>query len=237
MEIQLNTGMTRSQSTVDALMADFSGLVNLEKIVFDVLEKLGANQAANVALVKSGGLSMSDFDKGFAEAIRKELGRVLGILRNKAISKARAAGAGSASTAVLRRTYKGEFAGNINIGNNRRAAASTKREVDEPTGGASGIRRKRSVKARTKRIREYYGPDRGFILRILESGREEFMATSDGPTGRGSMATHGRRGSIGARNWFFHSMSSDMELAAKELGETLVGHVEKWVERKMKSEG
>ena len=220
MEIQLNTGMTRSQSTVDALMADFSGMVNLEKIVFDVLEKLGANQAANVALVKSGGLSMSDFDKGFAEAIRKELGRVLGIVRN-----------------VLRRTYKGEFAGNINIGNNRRAAASTKREVDEPTGGASGIRRKRSVKARTKRIREYYGPDRGFILRILESGREEFMATSDGPTGRGSMATHGRRGSIGARNWFFHSMSSDMELAAKELGETLVGHVEKWVERKMKSEG
>jgi hypothetical protein len=209
------------------MRADLMGLETLEKAVADCFERLSA---------RAGGNSEA-FEEYFSALVRKELSEQLDRLRNEAVGEAVKAGAGSAATAVLRRMYRDALAGNINIGGNRKAAASMKREQEDPTGGRSGIHRDRTVKARTKRIREYYGPDRGFILRILESGRDEYMATSDGPTGRGSMATYGRRGSIGARNWFFHSMSSDMELAAKELGETLVGHVEKWVERKMKSEG
>jgi hypothetical protein len=87
------------------------------------------------------------------------------------------------------------------------------------------------VKGRTKELREYYGPDRDFILRILEVGRDVFMATPEGPTGRRSQATYGKRGSITPRNWFFHSMMSDMEQAAKQLGQTLTGAVEKWVQQ------
>ena len=114
--------------------------------------------------------------------------------------------------------------------------SSMKRVVDEPNGCKSGIRRARTVKSRTQQLREYYGPDRGFILRILEGGRDVFMATPEGPTGRGSKATYGRRGAIGARNWFFHSMHSDMEQAAQQLGQTLTTAVEKWVEQKFSEE-
>ena len=227
---KLNTGLTLSQNRIDGLMADFSGLENLDSIVNDVMQRLGARAHGSVALVQQGKMSMGDFDMWFSELIRVELGKTLGMLRNKAIQKARQAGAGSASTAVLRRTYKDDFAGNINIGGNRKRASSMTRTEVEPNGGRSGIRRTRTVKARTRRIRGYYGPDRGFILRILEGGRNEFMATGEGPAGRGSMATYGRRGVIAGNN-FFSSMSSDMELAAQELGETLVGRVEEWVER------
>lgn len=215
------------------LMADFSGLNNLEKIIGSVLEKLSLkdNVHQQVSLVKRGTISLQDFDGWFSELVRVELGRVLGILRNKAIQKAIDADAGSASYAVTRRMYKDEFGGNINIASHKRMS-SRRRIVPAPTGGESGIRRPRTVKNRTRQIREYYGPDRDFILRILENGRDVYYAKSDGPTGRRSMATYGKRGSITARNWFFHSMKSDMEEAAQQLGQTLTGAVEKWVEQK-----
>ena len=215
------------------LMADFSGLENLENAVSSVLQKLSLqeNVQRQVALVRSGSLGMQEFDGWFSDFVRVELGRVLGILRNKAIAKASGAGAGSASSAVTRRMYKDEFGGNINIASHKRMS-SRRRIVPEPTGGESGIRRPRTVKTRTRQLREYYGPDRDFILRILENGRDVYYAKSDGPTGRRSMATYGRRGAITARNWFFHSMKSDMEQAAQQLGQTLTGAVEKWVEQK-----
>jgi hypothetical protein len=48
------------------------------------------------------------------------------------------------------------------------------------------------------------------------------------------MATYGKRGSITARNWFFHTMKSDMEQAAQQLGQTLTGAVETWIEQQFK---
>ena len=226
-------GLYATNNRIEMLMADFSGLNNLEKIVGSVLEKLSLqdNVHQQVSLVKRGTMSLQDFDGWFSELVRAELGRVLGITRNKAVAKARAAGAGSASTAVTRRMYKDEYAGNNNIASHRRMS-NRLRIVPEPTGGQSGIRRPRTVKPRTQELREYYGPDRDFILRILENGRDVYYAKSDGPTGRRSMATYGRRGAITARNWFFHSMKSDMEQAAQQLGQTLTGAVEKWVEQK-----
>jgi hypothetical protein len=92
------------------------------------------------------------------------------------------------------------------------------------------------MKDRTKELQEYFGPDRSFVLRILESGRDVYMATPEGPTGRGSKATYGRRGAMAPRNWFFHSMKSDMEQAAQQLGQTLTGAVEKWIEQQFKDE-
>ena len=224
-----------SQARLDGLMADFSGLDNLDNIVNGVLDRLKAKVANGMyAGVTAGNVSKESFDGYFSELIRVELGKVLAIQRVRAVQKARAAGAGSASSAVLRTMYKSGDEGNIKIASPRGRISSRTRVVPDPDGGKSGIRRHRTVKERTKKLSGYYGPDRGFILRILESGRDVYMATSDGVIGRGSMSTHGRRGAIGARNWFFHSMKSDMEQAAQQLGQTLTTAVENWVEQQFK---
>lgn len=233
------TGLNVTNNRIEGLMADFSGLNKLDRVVSSVLKKLALrdNVTQQVRMVKSGNLSMQEFDGWFSELVRAELGKVLGIVRNKAVGKARSAGrAGSASSAVLRRTYRDEYAVNINIAENRRRITSKKRVVPEPDGGKSGIRRPRTVKDRTRQLREYYGPDRSFILRILDSGRDVFYATPEGPTGRRSKATYGKRGSIAPRNFFFHSMKSDMEQAARQLGYSLTEAVEKWVEQKFTEE-
>lgn len=227
------SGLNATNNRLALLQADFSGLKNLDKIINATLKRLSMESRVqgNLALYKSGAMSREDFDGFFAELVRKELGKTLGIVRNKAIAKARQAGAGSAASAVLRRMYKSGKEGNINIAGNRGRISSRDRVVPPPSGGKSGIRRERTVKPRTEQLRKYYGPDRGFVLRILEGGRDVYMATSDGPTGRGSKATYGKRGAMGPRNFFFHQMQSDMEQAAQQLGQTLIGAVEKWVEQ------
>lgn len=226
------SGLTVTNNRIDAVMADFSGMDNLVEKVDKILRKIALDPdvQTSIGMVKSGSMSGQDFDGWFSQRVRVELGKALAIIRANAVRKASEAGAGSAQTAVKRRTYRREFAENINIAGNRKRISSLRRVVPEPHGGESGIRRHRTVKPRTKKLREYYGPDRDFILRILEGGRDEFMAKSDGPVGNRSRATHGKRGAIGARNWFFHKMQSDMEEAARQLGQTLIGVVEEWVE-------
>ena len=78
-------------------------------------------------MVRSGTMSKEQFDGWFSELIRKELGKVLAIMRAKAVQKARGAGAGSASSAVLRRMYKNRFGGNVNIAENNRRISNRKR--------------------------------------------------------------------------------------------------------------
>lgn len=220
------TNLRTSDARIEGLMADFSGLKNLDKAVNSVLEKLklDASTQTNLSMVRSGSMSREQFDGWFSELVRKELGKVLAIMRAKAVQKARDAGAGSASSAVLRRMYKDEFGGNINIGGNR-GRISSRNRLYEP-----GKIKPRYVSERTKDINEYYGPDRSFILRFLENGTDVRTAKSYGPTGRGSRASWGARGSIAPRS-FFHSMSSDMEQAAQQLGQTLKGYVETWIEK------
>ena len=225
-------GLSSTNARIDGLMADFSGLQNLEKAVDSVLRKLSLSDKvqANVASTKSGHYTRAQFDMWFAEVVRIELGKVLGIMRNEAVQKASlVAKAGSASSAVLRRMYKGEYAGNINIGGNR-GRISSRRRLYEP-----GTIKPRHVSQRTRNINEYYGPDRDFILRFLEGGTDVRTAKSFGPTGRGSTASWGNRGSISPRP-FFQSMGSDMEMAAQQLGKTLAGRVEEWIDKAFKEE-
>lgn len=212
-------------------MADFSGLNNLEKMVNSVLKRLELADNVNmqVQMVRSGAMSRANFDGWFAEVVRQELGKVLGVQRAKAVQKARAVGAGSASSAVLRRMYKDELGGNINIASPRGRMSSRTRNYQP------GWLKQRHVGDRTKKINEYYGPDRGFILRFLEGGTDVRTAKSYGPTGRGSAATYGARGAIAPRS-FFHGMGADMEQAAQQLGHTLNGYVEKWLVRTFKEE-
>ena len=69
-----------------------------------------------------------------------------------------------------------------------------------------------------------------FILRFLEFGTDVRTAKPSGATGLGSKSTYGARGNIRPRP-FFHTISSDMEQAAQQLGETLVNRVESWVDK------
>ena len=227
-------GLPKTNEVIDGLRADFSGLENLAKVVDGVLRRLELSTAVqgNISAVRSGHISMHQFDVDFAQLVRMQLGKVLGIMRARAVEKAAKAGAGSAATAVLRRMYKDSFTANINIAGHRGRISSRSRVVPGPNGGKSGIRRDRTVKPRTKKLREYYGPDRDFILRIFSNGRDEFRATSDGPVGRGSKATYGRRGAMVPRWDFVHSMQSDMQQAAQQLGIDLTQWVEEFIETK-----
>ena len=224
-------GLNVTNDRIDGLMADFSGLQNLDKAVDSVLRKLQLSDRVqqSIGMVKGGSMSMQDFDGWFSELVRVELGKVLAIMRARAVQKARSAGAGSASTAVLRRMYKDSFGGNINIAENNKLISSRKRLY------TPGNVRPRHVGNRTRQLNEYYGPDRGFVLRFLEDGTDVRTAKTYGPTGCGSMASWGARGNIAPRS-FFHGMSSDMEQAAQQLGHTLKGYVEQWVETQFKEE-
>ena len=101
-------GLNVTNNRIDGLMADFSGLNNLEKIVSDTLQKLALSNSvqAGIRLVKSGNMSKGDFDGWFSEIVNLELRNALGVLRNKAIQKALAVGAHDAAYAISRRTYK-----------------------------------------------------------------------------------------------------------------------------------
>jgi hypothetical protein len=222
-------GLNVTNNRVDALRADFSGLGNLDKVVNSVLRKLALrdNVQQQVSMVGSGKMSRENFDGWFSELVRVELGKILAIQRARAVQKARNVGAGSASSAVLRRMYRESYAGNINIATPRGRMSSRTRNYQP------GWLKQRHVGDRTRKINEYYGPDRGFILRFLEGGTDVRTATSYGPSGKGSGATYGARRSIAPRS-FFHSMSSDMEQAAQQLGHTLNGYVEKWLVRTFK---
>lgn len=225
------TNLRVSDARIEGLMADFSGLQNLDKAVNSVLEKLklDASTQTNLSMVRSGTMSKEQFDGWFSELVRVELGKVLAIMRARAVQKAQAAGAGSASSAVLRRMYKDRFGGNINIAESKKRISSRKRMY------TPGKIKPRHVSDRTRQLNEYYGPDRSFVLRFLENGTDVRTAKTYGPTGRGSKASWGARGNIAPRS-FFHGMSSDMEQAAQQLGDTLKGHVEKWIEKEFKEE-
>lgn len=225
-------GLNATNARIDALKADFSGLDKLERVVDKVLQRLAASSRTQhyVNQVKSGSLRMGEFDYWFADEVRRELGKTLAIVRAKAKQKAASAGAGSAASGVLWHQAKEGNRGYVGITSPRGRISSRRRIVPEPTGGASGIRRHRTVEKRTRQINEYFGPDRHFILRFLEFGTDVRTAKPSGATGLGSKSTYGARGNIRPRP-FFHTISSDMEQAAQQLGETLVNRVESWVDK------
>lgn len=231
-------GLNATNARINGLMADFSGLNNLEKHVDEVLTRLAYSESVQhgVSAVGRGTWSRQEFDGWFSELVRKELGKTLAIIRAKAKQKAATeARAGSAASGVLWHQAKAGNRGYVGINQPRGRISSRTRIVPEPTGGKSGIRRVRDVSPRTKQINEYFGPDRHFILRFLEFGTDVRTSKPSGPTGRGSKATYGKRGNISPRS-FMHSVGNDMELAAQQLGETLINCVEQFIEKKFKEE-
>ena len=223
-------GLNVTNNRIDMLRADFSGLLNLDKVISSVLNRLSMSDSVSnrVAAVGKGSMSRQEFDGWMAELVRVELGKTLGIVRAKAIQKARNAGAGSASSAVLRRMYRSGTEGNINIAGGNRRLSSRTRIVPEPDVYVFDFLQGQLCNSRTDFIHNLLQ----FGKEIKTFGRDVYMAHAEGAIGPGSKSTHGRRGAIAPRNWFFHSMRSDMEQAAQQLGYTLATAVEKWIEQK-----
>lgn len=119
--------------------------------------------------------------------------------------------------AVRASIYRKVLGGNVSILNPRRAGQRYQlikpRKLDQNPFQRGGNRVPRG--ARTESVDTYFGKDRAFILRFLNSGTDVRMAGSRG--GRLS----GNRGSIAARNWFQNMAPHEMELAAENLSNVI----------------
>ena len=109
--------------------------------------------------------------------------------------------------AVKHMVYKRLLGGNVSILASRRAGARYElvrhRKLDDNPNQRGGNRRKRS--ARTKQLDTYFGKDRGFILRFLNSGTEQ------------RTTRFGNRGSIASRGMFERSAAWQMDTAAENI--------------------
>jgi len=109
--------------------------------------------------------------------------------------------------AVKSTVYRKVLGGNVSILNRRKAGARyqlvRERKLDKNPHMWGGNRRPRSQ--RTEALESYYGADRGFVLRFLNSGTAQ------------RHTIYGNRGSIAARNWFTDVAPKEMDLAAENL--------------------
>lgn len=136
--------------------------------------------------------------------------------------------------AVRAAVYKRILGGNVNILSKRRASAKggsytpTKTLKSHQRGG-----NRRPRGGRTMKLESYFGSDRGFVLRFLNSGtkervmksfniddaREHVHRGSRGGNVRkyGKTVNTGSRGMIKARNFFGHASQTAMAGAAENL--------------------
>lgn len=150
-------------------------------------------------------------DPEFEKKIQKIIGNVMrkarshysGLAKNVMPSDPR-----QAYKAVRHTVYKRILGGNINILAKKRSGARKNFEHERTStpGQRGGNRMKRSQ--RTEDLETYYGSDRGFILRFLNSGTGQ----------RTDKTRNGNRGSISARNFF---TNGNFEQYAEELGQLI----------------
>lgn len=109
--------------------------------------------------------------------------------------------------AVKSTVYRKILGGNVSILQRRRAGAryqlTRERKLDRSPHQRGGNRRPRS--ARTEALDTYYGADRNFVLRFLNSGTVS------------RTTRYGNRGNIAARNWFTNVAPHEMNIAAENL--------------------
>jgi hypothetical protein len=118
-----------------------------------------------------------------------------------------------AARAIKHTVYKQIFGGNISILQKRKAGPKyeLQRQRTLQPGQVGGNRRPR-VESRN-RLDQYYGSDRGFILRFLNAG------TVNRET------RYGSRGAIGRTNWFGHVAPWHMETAAQDVANAINEYV------------
>ena len=113
--------------------------------------------------------------------------------------------------AVKSSVYRRILGGNVSILSRRKAGVRyqliRQRKLDQNPHQRGGNRRPRS--ARTEAFETYYGADRNFVLRFLNSGTVS------------RNTKYGNRGSIAARRWFQNMAPKEMELAADNLAKVI----------------
>jgi hypothetical protein len=138
--------------------------------------------------------------------------------------------------AVRSSVYKKILGGNLNILASRRAGQRavlmTERKLQPGQRGGN----RRPMSTRTDNLTTYYGKDRGFILRFLDSGtdyrvikfradssRERVHRGSQGGdvTKYGKTINTGGRGSIAARNWFTNAAPEALAQISERLEQIL----------------
>ena len=177
------------------------------------------------------------FEKRLRGAIREILKEARKALSDDAKSNLQMKGdPRSAYKAVRSSVYKRLFGGQVNILRSRRAGAMSLYEPQRTltAGQWGGNRKKRSQ--RTTDLMSYQGKDRGFILRFLNAGTGDRTINFKDDPGReyvdrgrrggnlqkyGKTINTGRRGSIGARNWFGPQSQREMQAAAGKLQELI----------------
>ena len=153
------------------------------------------------------------------KAVQDIMRKVLAAARRKMTAAARQAmdtDPKQAYKAVRTMVYRQILGGNINILNKKKASGG---------GGAGGSRRGRTK--HTEQIMGYMGSDRGFILRFVNAGTKDRVAThmnghmirrkdidERDPKTQYRSGAIGFRGAIRARNWFANSSQAAMEEAA-----------------------
>lgn len=122
-----------------------------------------------------------------------------------------------ARTAVRRGVYKAILGGHVNILSSRTAGQKRlirmRRKLDSNPNQWGGNRTR--VSQRTENLNSYWGKDRGFILRFLNTG------TSD------RTSRYGNRGSISARMWFSNVSNGEMEKAAEHISRLIDEEIDK----------
>ena len=135
--------------------------------------------------------------------------------------------------AIRTAVYQKVLGGNINILNGKKAHGANNYEPTHKPSVRGGNRRKRSP--RTQQIMSYAPLDRGWILRLVNSGTKTrvigFRNTLRSNRSRydntvtrihsGDKYHTGNRGAIAARNWFMQSAESSLGNAAQQIAEMI----------------
>jgi len=120
-----------------------------------------------------------------------------------------------AAQAVRSSVYRAILGGQVNILNQRRAARALSSYEKPRTlvpGQRGGNRIPRSE--RTERMESYYGSDRAFILRWMNSGTSQ------------RTSRYGNRGAIAAKGWFGPASSMALDRASEQFGQMLDSLIE-----------
>ena len=166
-------------------------------------------------------------DADFAANYRKLIRKVLQEARRRVANDVRFnIGIGKdprdAYKAVKMSVYKSIFGGNISI-LNRRRAGNIKTTYHAPRTSTPGQRggNRHPISGRTLAINSYYGVDRAFLLRWLESGTKERKA------GTRDDRMHGKRGSIGAMHVFSEDAPKELQQAINDIAESFADYIRK----------
>ena len=155
-------------------------------------------------------------DPGFDDSVRNAIRKVLKEARGKISDDAKSYiqdDPRKAYRAVKHTVYKKLFGGNVSILTKRKAGPKYDiiRQKKLQPGQVGGNRRPRI--AANNRLDQYYGSDRGFILRFFSSGT----------TSR--QTRYGNRGAIRQTNMFSHIATWHMQQAAEDVANAINEYV------------